>query len=61
MEMSGNLHAPATLILGKRTQYPIQRRLSGPHIRSGRGGEEEKKPFPDPAGNRTYLPSHYTD
>jgi hypothetical protein len=37
MEMNSQLHAPAAL-----PQYPLDRRLVGPHIRSGRGGEEKK-------------------
>jgi hypothetical protein len=44
MEMSDQLHDPATC------PYPLDRRLSGPHSRSGRG-EEEKK-FIIPAWNR---------
>jgi len=33
--MSGQLHAPAAL------PYPLDRRLGGPHRRSGEGGEEK--------------------
>jgi hypothetical protein len=35
MGVGGQLHAPATLPLGK-TRYPLYRRLGGPHGRSGR-------------------------
>jgi hypothetical protein len=41
MEVSGQLHAPATLPPGKKLWYPLDRRLGGPQSRSGRGGEEK--------------------
>jgi len=42
MQMSGQLHVPAALSLGKSPYtYPLYRRLRGPQSRSGRGGEEE--------------------
>jgi hypothetical protein len=51
MEVSGHLHAPAALPPGKDTLYSFDGRLGGPQSRTGRGGEEEK--FPYPTGNRT--------
>jgi hypothetical protein len=33
--------APASLHYGKRTRYPLVRRLSGTQIRFERGGEEK--------------------
>jgi hypothetical protein len=39
--VSGQLHVPGTLLPGKSPQYPLDRRLGGPQIRSGRLGEEE--------------------
>jgi hypothetical protein len=39
MEVSGHLHSPAALPKGKSPYYPLDRRLGGPQIRSGRGGE----------------------
>jgi hypothetical protein len=43
MAVSGQIHAPAALIPGKETLYPLTRRLSRPQSRSGRGGEEKKE------------------
>jgi len=51
MEVSGQLHAPATLPPGNSPWYPLDRRLCESQSRSERGGEEKK--FPAPAGNRT--------
>jgi len=39
--VSGQLHTSAALSPGKSPCYPLDRRLGGPHIRSGRGGEEK--------------------
>jgi hypothetical protein len=39
MEVSGHLHAPATLLPGKELRYPSDRRLGGTQRRSGRGDE----------------------
>jgi hypothetical protein len=39
--MSDQLQAPAALPPGKEPRYPLDRRLSGPQSRSGRGGEEK--------------------
>jgi len=36
MEVSGQLHVPRR----KSPQHPVERRLGGPHSRSGRGGEK---------------------
>jgi hypothetical protein len=46
MEVSGQLHAPAALPLGKYSRYPLDRSLSGPQSRSGRGGEEKNSQPP---------------
>jgi hypothetical protein len=46
MEVSGKLHAPATLPPGKDPMVPLDRRLCGPKIRSGRGGEEKNSQPP---------------
>jgi hypothetical protein len=43
--VSGQLHAPAALPRGGSPQYPLDRRLGGPHTRSGRRGEECKKNY----------------
>jgi hypothetical protein len=49
MDVSAQLHVPATLPLGKNPQYPLDRRLGSPQNRFGRC--EEEKNFA-PAGNR---------
>jgi hypothetical protein len=41
MEVSGQLHAPSALFLGKDRGYPLDRRLGGPQNLSGRDGEEK--------------------
>jgi hypothetical protein len=51
--VSGQLHAPATLLRGKSPQSPLDRRLGGPQIRSGR--LEEVKIL-DPTGTGTPTP-----
>jgi hypothetical protein len=38
--VNGQPHAPDALHLGKTHQYPLKRRLGGPHIRSACFGEE---------------------
>jgi hypothetical protein len=50
MEDSGQLHAPAALLPGKKSPYILDWRLGGPQSRSGRRGEEK---ILDPAGTRT--------
>jgi len=45
MEMSGQLHTPATLAPGKRPSYPLVRRLDGPQNQSRHSGKE-KNPCP---------------
>jgi hypothetical protein len=40
MEMSGQRHAPASLLSGKSHWYPLDTRLGG-HSRSEYGGEEK--------------------
>jgi len=40
MEVSGQLHAPASYLQRKSPWYQLDRRLGGPQSRSGRGGEE---------------------
>jgi hypothetical protein len=46
MEVSGQLHVPATLSPGKEPRYPLDRRLGGPQSRSGRDGEEKNSQLP---------------
>jgi len=47
MEVSGQLHALATLYSGKIHRYLLDRRLGGPQRRCGRGGKEENSlPLP---------------
>jgi hypothetical protein len=41
VEMSGQLHAPATPPQGKSPCYPLDRSLGGPQNGSGRSGEEK--------------------
>jgi hypothetical protein len=55
MEVSGQLHAPATLPPGKSPRYPFYRRLGGPQSRSGRYGEV-KIFFFYPTGTRNPAP-----
>jgi hypothetical protein len=54
LEVSGQLHAPAALPLGKSPRYPFYRRLGGPQSRSGRYGEDK---ILDRSGTRTPAPS----
>jgi hypothetical protein len=46
LDVSGQFHAPAALHPGKSPLYPLDRRLSGPQSRSGRGGEEKNSELP---------------
>jgi len=50
MEVSGQLHAPAALPVGKRPWCPLDRRLGGPQSRYGGGGmylhRHKKSHFP---------------
>jgi len=47
VEVSGKLHAPATLPQGKSPWYPFDRRLGGAQSHSGHGGEEKNsQPLP---------------
>jgi hypothetical protein len=41
MEKHGQLHALATLPLGKSPWYPLDRRLGGPQTKSGRCSKEK--------------------
>jgi hypothetical protein len=41
MEVSGQLHASATLLPGRKLWYPLDRRLGVTQSRYGRGGEEK--------------------
>jgi hypothetical protein len=54
MDLSGQLHTPATLPRGKNTQYPLDRRLGGFQSLSGCTGKEKKIPIP----NDAYSPSN---
>jgi len=53
MEVSGQLHAPAALLSGKRPRYPLDRRLGESQSGSTRGGDMKK--IPVPAGNGLYI------
>jgi hypothetical protein len=46
MELSGQIHVPATLLQGKSLWHPLNRRLRGPQSRSGLGGEEKNSQPP---------------
>jgi len=46
MEVSGQLHAPAALLLGNSPWYPLDRRLGGPQSQSGHGVEEKNSQPP---------------
>jgi hypothetical protein len=50
VEVRGELHAPADLPRGKNPRHTLNRRLAGPHNRSGRHGEEKNLA---PTGTRT--------
>jgi hypothetical protein len=41
LDVSGQLHAPTALTLGKGPQYPLDRRLVGLQSRSGELGEQK--------------------
>jgi len=41
MEVSGQLHDPATFPQGKSPWYPLDRKLDGPQSWCGHGGEEK--------------------
>jgi hypothetical protein len=63
MEVSGQFNARVALLPEKEPSVPLDRKLSGPQSRSGRGDEEKK--FLASVGNWTSLvqpvASHYTD
>jgi len=40
MKVTDQLHDPDALPPGNEPLYPLDRRLGGPHSRSGRGGDE---------------------
>jgi hypothetical protein len=44
MEMSGYIHAPDALPMGKDPRYPLHRRLGGPQSRSESGVKKKKVP-----------------
>jgi hypothetical protein len=46
MEVSGQLHTSAALLSGKEGPVNIGYRARWAHSRSGRGGKENKIPFP---------------
>jgi hypothetical protein len=55
MEMSGQLHAPASLTPGEMfSLYPLCRMLGGPQNRSGRGGVETDL-FPRPSTLQSFA------
>jgi hypothetical protein len=41
MEVSGQIHAPATLPPEKSRQYPLHRKLGSLQSQSGQGGEKQ--------------------
>jgi hypothetical protein len=45
LEASGQLHTPAALPQGKEPRSPLDRRLGGPQIRSGRREEQKFLPL----------------
>jgi len=51
----GQVHAPAALPPGKGRRYPLDRRMGGPHCRSG-CGSEEKNPCPFRESNPVVQP-----
>jgi hypothetical protein len=42
MEVSGQIHAPVALSLGKVPRYPLERGLDVSYSRFGRGDQERK-------------------
>jgi hypothetical protein len=62
MEVSGQLHAPTILPLGRQTPMLLDRRLGGPQSRSVRGGERDRVPLSgiEPRSSNHYL-NHCTD
>jgi len=50
-KLRGQLHPPDTLPPGKRSRYPLDRRLGGLQSRSGHGGGEEDDPCPSRESN----------
>jgi len=48
MEVSGQLHAPASLLPGIEHLVPLDRRLCEPQSRSGHSDGEEKNSQPPP-------------
>jgi hypothetical protein len=55
MEVSGKLHAPASLPQGRSPWYPLNRRVGGLQSRSGRGGEK----FPAQTLLSKYFIEHF--
>jgi len=62
MEVSGQLHAPAKLPLGKRPWYPLDRRLCKPQSQSGHSGKEKQSLTLPGIKPKSFSPqpSHYT-
>jgi hypothetical protein len=42
MEVSGQIHAPASLPPGKNSRYTLDKRVGGTHGRFGRSGEKSR-------------------
>jgi hypothetical protein len=59
MGVGGQLHSPAALALGK-TQYPLYRRLVGPHGQSGQARKFLPPPGFDPLTVQPIV-NRYTD
>jgi hypothetical protein len=55
MEVSGQLHTPATLPQGKRPWYPLYSRLGGTQSHSGRSGEEKNSQPRQESNPRTLI------
>jgi len=60
MEVDGQRHAPAGLLPGKITRYPLYSRLDGPQGRSGRVRKISPSTALDPRTFQT-VASWYTD
>jgi len=53
MEVSGQLHAPAALLSGKKPPVPIEQEAGWAPQPAWKRWRREKHPLPAPAGNRT--------
>jgi hypothetical protein len=60
MEMSGQLHAPATLPQRKSPWYPLDRKRGGPQSHSGHSGEEKNSQHQEVIGGSKAEQSEVT-